>query len=194
MGLFFFLSLYVKLEQAAVPKKKVEVPVEAKVGDLVELFVGKGQVRAVREDGMLEVWAMGWEMAGEQRPRFYVQRNAVKVVPTVYYKMPGEHTTVGFLSWGEGAFSSGGGGEGGGIFFFFSRVAIFCILYLFGTASLMSKRNTFYLALFVTRRCGGVHASRQGSCVIIYFGGGTRKLSIEALVMTPRHHHAESYS
>lgn len=71
---------------------------EAKVGDLVELFMGRGQVRAIREeDGMLEVWAMGWEMAGEQRPRYFVQRDAVKVVKTVYYQMPGTNqvTSVG---------------------------------------------------------------------------------------------------
>eukprot|EP00752_Nemacystus_decipiens_P005620 g5085.t1 len=68
---------------------KEEPPPEAKVGDLVELFMGRGQVRGIREeDGMLEVWAMGWEMAGEQRPRYFVSRDAVKVVPTVYYKMP----------------------------------------------------------------------------------------------------------
>lgn len=71
----------------------VEEPVEAKVGDLVELFMGRGHVRVVREDGMMEVWAMGWEMAGEQRPRFYVRRDAVKVVPTVYYKMTGKRST-----------------------------------------------------------------------------------------------------
>lgn len=80
-------------EDKAVEKK--EPPVEAKVGDLVEFFMGKGQVREIREeDGVctLEVWAMGWEMAGEQRPRFFLQRDAVKVVPTVYYKMPGKRT------------------------------------------------------------------------------------------------------
>lgn len=71
-----------------------EKPVEAKVGDLVELFMGRGHVRVVREDGMLEVWAMGWEMAGEQIPRFYVRKDAVKVVPTVYYKMPGKGRTT----------------------------------------------------------------------------------------------------
>lgn len=71
-------------------KEKEEPPAEAKVGDLVETFMGRGQVRGIREeDGMLEVWAMGWEMAGEQRPRFFVTRDTVKVVPTVYYKMPG---------------------------------------------------------------------------------------------------------
>lgn len=70
-------------------KAKEEPPPDAKVGDLVELFMGRGQVRGIRaEDGMLEVWAMGWEMAGEQRPRYFVSRDAVKVVPTVYYKMP----------------------------------------------------------------------------------------------------------
>lgn len=73
-----------------VEKAKEEPPPEAKIGDLVELFMGRGQVRGIREeDGMLEVWAMGWEMAGEQRPRYFVSRDAVKVVPTVYYKMPG---------------------------------------------------------------------------------------------------------
>lgn len=72
-------------------KAKEEPPVEAKIGDLVELFMGRGQVRGIRqEDGMLEVWAIGWEMAGEQRPRFFVPREAVKVVPTVYYQMKGE--------------------------------------------------------------------------------------------------------
>lgn len=72
-------------------KAKEEPPPEATVGDLVEMFMGRGQVRGIREeDGMLEVWAMGWEMAGEQRPRYFVSRDAVKVVPTVYYKMPGK--------------------------------------------------------------------------------------------------------
>lgn len=69
------------------------------MGDLVEFFMGKGQVRQIREeeDGgcTLEVWAMGWEMAGEQRPRYFVQRNAVKVVPTVYYRMPGRREGPG---------------------------------------------------------------------------------------------------
>ncbi|CBN78280.1 conserved unknown protein [Ectocarpus siliculosus] len=76
--------------KTASPEKKEEEepPVEAKVGDLVELFMGRGQVRGIRqEDGMLEVWAVGWEMAGEQRARFFVPRETVKVVPTVYYKM-----------------------------------------------------------------------------------------------------------
>ncbi|CAM9234721.1 unnamed protein product [Hapterophycus canaliculatus] len=76
-------------EDTAEEKEKPRV--EAKVGDLVEFFMGRGQVRQIREeDGVctLEVWAMGWEMAGEQRPRFFLQRDAVKVVPTVYYKMP----------------------------------------------------------------------------------------------------------
>ncbi|CAM9192250.1 unnamed protein product [Ectocarpus sp. 13 AM-2016] len=76
--------------KTASPEKKEEEepPVEAKVGDLVELFMGRGQVRGIRqEDGMLEVWAVGWEMAGEQRARFFVPRDTVKVVPTVYYKM-----------------------------------------------------------------------------------------------------------
>lgn len=60
--------------------------------------MGRGQVRGIREeDGMLEVWAMGWEMAGEQRPRYFVSRDAVKVVPTVYYKMPGESFNLGAL-------------------------------------------------------------------------------------------------
>lgn len=63
---------------------------EAKVGDLVEMTFGRGQVRHVREDGMLEVEAMGWEMANENRARFILRKDAVKVVPTVYYKMPGE--------------------------------------------------------------------------------------------------------
>lgn len=72
-------------------KEEEEPPVEAKVGDLVELFMGRGQVRGIRQaDGVLEVWAVGWEMAGEQRARFFVPREAVKVVPTVYYKMNGE--------------------------------------------------------------------------------------------------------
>ena len=70
--------------------KEIEEVVEAKVGDVVEAFMGRGHVRAVRQDGMLEVWALGWEMAGEQRPRFYMNRDSVKVVPTVYYKMQGE--------------------------------------------------------------------------------------------------------
>eukprot|EP00903_Cladosiphon_okamuranus_P021688 g19941.t1 len=70
-------------------EEKEKPPQEAKVGDLVEFFMGRGQVRAIREgDGILEVWAMGWEMAGEQRPRYFVSRDAIKVVPTVYYKMP----------------------------------------------------------------------------------------------------------
>lgn len=73
------------------PEKKVKLAAKPKVGDLVECFMGRGQVRGVRGDGMLEVWSMGWEMAGEQRPRFYVRDDAVKVVPTVYYKMPGEY-------------------------------------------------------------------------------------------------------
>ncbi len=82
--------------QAPSKEVKEEPPVEAKVGDLVELFMGKGQVRAIRdEDGMLEVWAMGWEMAGEQRPRYFVQREAVKVVKTVYYQMPGTNHECG---------------------------------------------------------------------------------------------------
>lgn len=101
IALTLFLILYSALwgpcvlaDEQAPPedvKPKEEPPPEAKVGDIVELFMGRGQVRGVREeDGMLEVWAMGWEMAGEQRPRFFVSRGAVKVVPTVYYKMPGE--------------------------------------------------------------------------------------------------------
>lgn len=72
--------------------EKVEELVEAKVGDVVELFMGRGHVRGVREDGMLEVWAIGWELAGEKRPRFYLRRDSVKVVPTVYYKMPGKRS------------------------------------------------------------------------------------------------------
>lgn len=70
--------------------EKVEEPVEAKVGDIVKLFMGRGQVRAVREDGMLEVWSMGWEVAGEQRPRYYVRKDAVKVLPTGYSSMSGK--------------------------------------------------------------------------------------------------------
>lgn len=31
---------------------------------------------------------MGWELAGEQRPLFFVPRGAVKPVPVVYHKMP----------------------------------------------------------------------------------------------------------
>eukprot|EP00904_Undaria_pinnatifida_P013019 jgi/Undpi1/8848/HiC_scaffold_25.g11310.m1 len=83
-------SVRIELVKPAAEKVETppEKPVEAKVGDLVELFMGRGHVRVVREDGMLEVWAMGWEMAGEQIPRFYVRKDAVKVVPTVYYKMP----------------------------------------------------------------------------------------------------------
>lgn len=82
-------------KQAQAPEEELAAPppppVEAKVGDLVKLFMGKGQVRCVREeDGMLEVWSMGWELAGEQRARFYVQRAAVTVVPTVYYQMDRE--------------------------------------------------------------------------------------------------------
>ena len=72
----------------AAPAEKEPV-VEAKVGDLVESFMGKGQVRAVREDGMLEVLAVGWEMAREHRPFYYVRKNSVKVIPTVYYRMEG---------------------------------------------------------------------------------------------------------
>lgn len=84
--------VHTQADQPAQDKVKEEPPAEAKVGDLVELFMGRGQVREIREqDGMLEVWALGWEMAGEQRPRFFVQRSAVKVVPTVYYKMPGTY-------------------------------------------------------------------------------------------------------
>lgn len=79
------------VQAPAEEKAKEEPPPEAKVGDLVELFMGRGQVRGIREeDGMLEVWAMGWEMTREQRPRYFVPRDAVKVVPTIYYKMPGE--------------------------------------------------------------------------------------------------------
>ena len=76
--------------------------------------MGRGQVRGIREeDGMLEVWAMGWEMAGEQRPRYFVSRDAVKVVPTVYYKMPGECCNLGALvRLCVSAFSGLGGGGG----------------------------------------------------------------------------------
>lgn len=47
-------------------------------------------MRAIREDDMVEVDAVGWELSGEQRPRFVLRKDAVKVVPTVYYQMPGE--------------------------------------------------------------------------------------------------------
>ena len=94
------LRVHCRLAVQAPPEEEAKEapPPAAKIGDLVELFMGRGQVRGIREeDGMLEVWAMGWEMAGEQRPRYFVSRDAVKVVPTVYYKMPGECCNLGAL-------------------------------------------------------------------------------------------------
>lgn len=67
-----------------------EKPAEAKVGDIVETSFGRGQVRKVREDGMLEIEAMGWELSGEQRARYVFRHDAVTVVPTVYYRMSSE--------------------------------------------------------------------------------------------------------
>lgn len=63
---------------------------EPQVGDMVEMVFGRGQVKKIREDGMVEVTAIGWEMAGEQRPHFIMRKDRVKVVPTFYYKLPGE--------------------------------------------------------------------------------------------------------
>lgn len=44
----------------------------------------------IRDDDMVELMAIGWEMANEQRAFFVFRKDSVTVVPTVYYKMPGE--------------------------------------------------------------------------------------------------------
>lgn len=72
------------------PAPSVEKRQEPKVGDVVEIIFGRGQVRKVLEDGMLEVVTLGWEMAHEFRPYFLCGKDSVKVIPTVYYKLPGE--------------------------------------------------------------------------------------------------------
>ncbi|CAM9642861.1 unnamed protein product [Discosporangium mesarthrocarpum] len=66
----------------------VPPPPPAKVGDEVTWAFGRGKVVEERDNGMLEVHAMGWELAGEQRPRYYVRRDAVTVAePKKLYDM-----------------------------------------------------------------------------------------------------------
>lgn len=77
------------VQEPAAPVAPEKPPVDPKVGDLVEMTFGRGQVRLVREDGMLQVEAIGWEMANEQRARYVFRKEDVKVVPTVYYQMSG---------------------------------------------------------------------------------------------------------